>query len=89
MLATKNCECYLPRADSSSDGIARSIARPDDTNGGAGKQASSRTAETLEYLSQLIAELRQIADRSGQPTLSAILSAALTEVHVQKDQDHR
>ena len=65
------------------------MARPEDSNGGAGKQPSSRSPETLEYLCELIGELRQIADRSGQPTLSAILSAALTEVRIQKDQARR
>ncbi len=65
------------------------MAGPGDPNGGIGKPPPSRGGDTLEYLCELIIELRQIADNSGQPTLSAILAAALTEARIQKNQTRR
>jgi hypothetical protein len=50
-------------------------------------EASSPGAETLGYLCDIITELKHLADKSGKRTLSAILSAALTETRVQIDQD--
>jgi hypothetical protein len=47
--------------------------------------ASSPRAETLNYLCEIIGELKHLADRTGQPTLSAILTAALTEARIQHD----
>ena len=44
-----------------------------------------RSAPTLGYLSDLIHELKHLADRSGQRTLSAILAAALVEARIQND----
>jgi hypothetical protein len=61
----------------------------EDSDGGAERQSSSRSSDTLDYLCALIGELRQIADRSGQQTLSAILAAALTEARIQKDHRRR
>jgi len=43
------------------------------------------SADTLGYLCDIISELKLLADRSGQRTLSAILAAALTEARVQND----
>lgn len=40
----------------------------------------------LDYLCDIISELKSLSDRSGQRTLSAILAAALTEARVQKDE---
>ena len=46
---------------------------------------ASRDSDTLGYLCDIIHELKHLADRSGQRTLSAILAAALTEARIQND----
>jgi hypothetical protein len=43
----------------------------------------SGNAETLDYLNDIIRELKQLADKNGYRTLSAILGAALVEAHIQ------
>jgi hypothetical protein len=48
-------------------------------------RASLRTNDTLGYLCDIILELKNLADRSGQRTLSAILAAALAEAQIQID----
>jgi len=48
---------------------------------------SPNSGESLSYICDIIIELRNLADRSGQKTLSAILSAALTEARIQQDQE--
>lgn len=45
--------------------------------------------DTLAYLCDIIVELKHLADRSGQRTLSAILEAALTEARIQNDHIRR
>jgi hypothetical protein len=47
----------------------------------------AQSAHTLGYLCDLIHELKHLADRSGQRTLSAILAAALVEARIQNDDD--
>jgi hypothetical protein len=59
------------------------MAAPDGCDGK--ERASRPRAETLNYLCEIIGELKHLADRSGQPTLSAILTAALTEARIQHD----
>jgi hypothetical protein len=49
---------------------------------GAGWQGASKT-ETVGYIYDIIRELKQLADKSGHKTLSAILGAALVEAHIQ------
>lgn len=49
---------------------------------GAGWEGASKP-ESLDYLYDIIRELKQIADKSGYKTLSAILGAALVEAHIQ------
>jgi hypothetical protein len=61
----------------------------EDPNGGDGEHQSSRGSDTLGYLCDIIHELKHLADRSGQRTLSAILAAALTEARIQNDQTPR
>ena len=51
------------------------------TNRGAGWQGASKT-ETLSYIYDIIRELKQLADKTGHKTLSAILGAALVEAHI-------
>jgi hypothetical protein len=46
-------------------------------------QGASGNAETLDYLNDIIRELKQLADKGGYRTLSAILGAALVEAHIQ------
>jgi hypothetical protein len=61
---------------------------PENPNSGAG-QRFVRGADTLGYLCDIISELKHLADRSGQPTLSAILAAALVEARIQSDEEPR
>lgn len=63
------------------------MAGPEDPNGASGRSASPRNSDTLGYLCDIIFELKHLADRSGQRTLSAILAAALTEARIQNDQE--
>ena len=48
---------------------------PNEPNNGTGQPPPVRNAQTLGYLCDLIHELKHLADRSGQRTLSAILAA--------------
>ena len=64
------------------------MADPHDSNGDAEPTAAGST-HTLNYLCELIVELKHLADRSGQRTLSAILAAALTEARIQSDHTRR
>ena len=64
------------------------MAGPHDSNGEAAHTAVG-SAQTLNYLCELIVELKHLADRSGQRTLSAILAAALTEARIQSDHTRR
>ncbi len=66
-----------------------SMAGPEDQDRGSGPRASSRNGETLGYLCDIIHELKGLADRSGQRTLSAILAAALIEARIQNDDRDR
>ncbi len=65
------------------------MAGPEDRNGEAGLPAGPSSSDTLSYLSDIIHELKHLADRSGQRTLSAILGAALVEARLQKDDKRR
>jgi hypothetical protein len=65
------------------------MAGSEDPNGEAGEHQSSRVTDTLGYLCDIIHELKHLADRSGQRTLSAILAAALTEARIQNDHTQR
>ncbi len=69
-------------------GIQLMIAGPEDPNGGGGEPFASK-AETLTYLSDIIFELKQLADRSGCRTLGAILNVALLEARIQDEQLRR
>ena len=61
------------------------MAGPEDPNGGAGHPGRASRTETLSYLCDIIHELKHLADRSGQRTLSAILAAALIEARIQNE----
>ncbi len=50
---------------------------------GTGWQGASNKAETLSYIYDIICELKQLADKTGHNTLSAILGAALVEARIQ------
>jgi hypothetical protein len=58
---------------------------PNEPNNGRGPPPLAQSAHTLGYLCDLIHELKHLADRSGQRTLSAILAAALVEARIQND----
>jgi hypothetical protein len=61
------------------------MATPKDPGAGFTQPLTSNSAASLSYLCDIILELKQLADRSGQRTLSAILAAALTEARIQSD----
>jgi len=66
------------------------MSGPEKANGSETKKWDpARGSESLDYLCGLISELKGLADRSGQKTLSAILAAALTEANIQRNADHR
>lgn len=65
------------------------MATPDDPGAGFTQALTSDSAASLGYLCDIIQELKQLADRSGQRTLSAILAAALTEARLQKEEYRR
>ena len=48
-----------------------------------GWRGAGGKAETLDYLNDIIRELKQLAAKNGYRTLSAILGAALVEAHIQ------
>jgi hypothetical protein len=52
---------------------------------GSKPRAAPRSGDTLGYLCDIIYELKDLADRTGQRTLSAILAAALVEARIQND----
>jgi hypothetical protein len=62
---------------------------PNEPNNGRGQAPLAQSAHTLGYLCDLIHELKHLADRSGQRTLSAILAAALVEARIQNDDNGR
>jgi hypothetical protein len=64
------------------------IAGPEDPNGGAGLPASSRT-ETLSYITDIIEELKRLAEKAGYRTLAGILGAALIEARIQSEDAER
>jgi hypothetical protein len=65
-------------------------AEPDDTNGGGRlPPTSSSKVETLSYTSDIVMELKQLAEKAGYRTLASILAAALTEVRIQIEEAGR
>lgn len=59
-------------------------------NGNVSLKHSSKKSPNLavlDYLCDIISELKVLSDRSGQRTLSAILAAALVEARIQKDEN--
>ena len=66
------------------------IGGPDEEPSGRDEPlAAGSEAETLSYLSALIEQLMHLADRAGYRTMAAVLSAALTEARIQRDQRRR
>jgi hypothetical protein len=65
-------------------------AGPDDPYGrDGGLRPAGDETQTLSYISELVEELKGLAERSGFPTLASILGAALTESRVQQDEQNR
>jgi hypothetical protein len=70
-------------------GVHARMVGSEDPDGEAEEHPKSGGNDTLGYLCDIIHELKHLADRSGQRTLSAILAAALTEARIQNDQLRR
>lgn len=63
---------------------------PKDHRSGRGAPGPSRNGDVLGYLCDIINELRDLSDKTGQRTLAAILAAALIEARIQaSDHDTR
>jgi hypothetical protein len=58
------------------------MAGPEDPDG-AGFHPVASNAETLNYLCEIICDLKLMADKAGYKTLAAILAAALAEARIQ------
>lgn len=65
------------------------IAGPEDPNGGAGLPPAGGKSETLDYVTDIIRELKQLAESAGCRTLAAILGVALIEARIQSDESER
>jgi hypothetical protein len=65
------------------------IAGPDDPNGRPGLPPARSKSETLSYVTDIIEELKRLADKSGYRTLAAILAAALAEARLQSEETER
>ena len=64
-------------------GVFVEIGGPDRPERRTGGEPTPSAHDTLGYLNDIIRELKQLADKSGYRTLSAILAAALVEAHIQ------
>ena len=71
------------------EGAKAMIAGPDDPNGRTGMPPARSKSETLSYVTDIIEELKRLADKSGYRTLGAILAAALAEARLQSEETER
>lgn len=62
------------------------IEGPDDPYNGDGLATAGTDEETLSYISELIEELKRLAERRGCRTLACILAAALVEARIQREE---
>jgi hypothetical protein len=62
------------------------IAGPEDPNGGSELPPASSRTETLSYITDIIEELKRLAEKAGYRTLAAILAAALVEARIQSEE---
>jgi hypothetical protein len=65
------------------------IAGPDDPNGRTGLPPARSKSETLSYVTDIIEELKRLADKSGYRTFAASLAAALAEARLQGEETER
>lgn len=65
------------------------MAGPEDPNNQGELPVRTSKSETLSYISDIVHELRQLADSSGYRTLSAILGVALVEARTQSEESER
>jgi hypothetical protein len=63
------------------------IGGPEDP--GAGWRPAGSNTETLNYIYDIIRELKQLAEKAGYRTLAAILGAALVEARLQDEEGER
>ena len=70
-------------------GMPMMTAGPEDPNGGGGLPPASSATETLNYISDIIQELKQLAEKAGYKSLAAILAAALIESRIQSGESRR
>jgi len=60
------------------------MAGPDDSNRERGSTAKTSRSETLSYISDIVYELKKLADKAEYKTLAAILGVALVEARTQR-----
>jgi hypothetical protein len=65
------------------------MAGPEDPNGGTGFPPVASKADTLNYLCEIIYDLKLMADKAGYRTLASILAAALVEARMQSENAKR
>ena len=65
------------------------IAGPEDPNGRIGPPPARTKGETLSYVTDIIEELKRMAEKSGYRRLGMILAAALAEARLQSDETKR
>ncbi len=70
-------------------GTEHMMAGPEDPNKQGGLPEKISKSETLSYISDIVHELKQLADSAGYRTLAAILGVALLEARTQSKESER
>jgi len=65
------------------------IAGPENPINQGGLPEKTSRSETLSYISDIVHELKQLADSAGYKTLAAILGVALLEARTQSKENER
>ncbi len=65
------------------------IAGPEDPNSGRVSAAKTSRSDTLYYISDIVQELKRLAEKAEYRTLAAILGVALLEARTQSKESER
>jgi hypothetical protein len=65
------------------------IAGPEDPNSGRVFAAKTSRSDTLSYISDIVHELKRLAEKAEYRTLAAILGVALVEARTQSKESER